>query len=363
MSQKSQPGPRSLPRLLLPCLLLPLFLAGAALEAQQDPFKRGRENEQDQASGSAAGNTAKGLSRRLQQWLLMPPWFLKWQRSIQAQVSDTALRIRQLSWRDSWHLYLLGFVFSIIFGFLHIAGPGHGKLFTISYFMSRKTSLKEGMWLSVLINIVDSLSAGLVVFLSYGLLGLTFSQGSRVETIVSIFSYGIIVLWSLWHLGSHIFGHLRGGGHHCSHRHALRHKPHSHDGHPHCEHAHTDSRDSVQPAGRPAWYFALGIGLVPCPISTALLIFGLLNQILGIAIFLVAGISLGGMLAMTLLSFAVIGGKKGLGALLLLGVRSPTAENSGQSKLLSFLSGSVEVIALLLMMVIGTLFLLLSLPV
>ncbi|WGK68952.1 hypothetical protein P0082_10765 [Candidatus Haliotispira prima] len=357
------------------CLMLLLGTCiGVGLEAQQDPFKRGSKRADRQKTENSAEQTNQDTSahsetagavpeagdsgprphswrEKLQRWFSMPSWFRKYQRNIQAQISSTAIKIKEGGWKKSWHLYALSLLLSIAFGFLHIAGPGHGKVFTISYFMSRKSSLKEGLWLSALINLVDSLSAGMVVFLTYGLLKLTFSQSQWVEAIVAIFSYSIIVFWGLWHLLSHFFK-----GHGCGHSHSHNHGPHNHKP--------PGSAGEGKPK-RPAWYFALGIGLMPCPISTTLLVFGLLNQMLGVAIFLVFGVSLGGMVAMTMLSFAVIGGKKGIGSLLLsvLGLSPGTSVSGpGKSKLVGLLGESVEMLALILMIVMGGIFLLLSLP-
>ena len=64
------------------------------------------------------------------------------------------------------------------------------------------------------------------------------------------------------------------------------------------------------------WMLALSVGLIPCPVSSALLAWGVVNDALAFSVLLVLGVSFGGMIAMTGFSFALIGGKAGLTRLL-----------------------------------------------
>ena len=361
--------------LLAGFFMLFLYFVSNSLAAQQDPFKRGgrgaNSNATDsvEAQPSQIGSSKAEVGTRQLNWrakllriTVLPPWFREWQRSMQAKVSRTALELKRSSWSDSWYLYILGLVLAIVFGFLHVIGPGHGKTFTVSYFMTQNASLKQGLWLSALINIVDSVSAALVVFLTYKILSLTFSQSFWVESIVSVISYSIIVIWGVLHLVSH----LRGGHNCCGHGHSHVHKHnHAHEtGHNHQHHKklHAECDQETQTSENTpnsSWFLALGVGLIPCPVCSVMLMFGLLNQILGITIFLVVGVSIGGMIAMTLLSFAVIGSKKGAESLVINALRLGGAQGAGK---VEKLSAGVEIAALLVMIVWGSLFLILSLP-
>ena len=60
------------------------------------------------------------------------------------------------------------------------------------------------------------------------------------------------------------------------------------------------------------WMLALSVGLIPCPVSSAILAWGIVNGSLGFSLLLVAGVSTGGMIAMTAFSFAIISGKSGV---------------------------------------------------
>lgn len=56
----------------------------------------------------------------------------------------------------------------------------------------------------------------------------------------------------------------------------------------------------------------LSVGLVPCPVSTVLLVYGLANDVLGLMAVLVVGVSIGGFLTMLAISSAVVVGRSAL---------------------------------------------------
>lgn len=54
---------------------------------------------------------------------------------------------------------------------------------------------------------------------------------------------------------------------------------------------------------------ALSIGLIPCPVSTVIFLFGLVNNMVAHSVLLVAAVSLGGFISMALLTIALIKGR------------------------------------------------------
>ena len=170
---------------------------------------------------------------------------------------------------------------ALIFGMLHVMGPGHGKIFTLAYFSSRKARLSEGLLLSGLINILDSFSAFLLVGVTYGVLSLTIqSTGAAVGRITRIVAYSAITLIGIGYLLARFIGSGK--------------------------HGSSKSRQ-LKP-----WMLALTVGLIPCPISSALLAYGMAQETIWFSLILVAGVSIGGMAALSLYSFLIIGGKAGL---------------------------------------------------
>ena len=186
---------------------------------------------------------------------------------------------------------LLAFGVAVVFGMIHIIGPGHGKLFTIGYFGSRRAKLTEGLWLGALVNILDSLSALLLVCIAYGILSVSLrAAGVSAGRITRLVAYAAVAL-----LGAgHLVAHLRSSHHH---------------------HRHSGGEEIPGRRMKP-WMLALSVGLIPCPVSSALLAWGIVNDVLGFSVLLVLGVSFGGIIAMTGFSFAVIGGKAGLTRLL-----------------------------------------------
>ena len=171
---------------------------------------------------------------------------------------------------------------ALIFGMLHVMGPGHGKVFTLAYFSSRKARLTEGLFLSGLINILDSLSAFLLVGVTYGVLSLTIQNtGAAVGRITRIVAYSSIALIGIGFVAAKFITPSK------------------------------NSKDSERRQLKP-WMLALTVGLIPCPISSALLAYGMAQETIWFSLILVAGVSIGGMVALSFYSFLIIGGKAGL---------------------------------------------------
>lgn len=205
------------------------------------------------------------------------------------------------------------FAIAVLFGIIHIIGPGHGKLFTIGYFGSRRAKLREGLLLSALVNLLDSFSAFLMVGIVYGILSLSVrTAGASTDRIMKMVAYGAVTLMGTLNLISH-----------------LRSQKHAHD---------TEETQK----GMKGWMLALSVGLIPCPVSSAVLAWGIVNQSLGFSVFLVLGVSIGGMIAMTAFSFALIGGKMGLTRIL-------------QQKHLERVLSGIETGAMIFLVVVGIL--------
>ncbi|PIE04071.1 MAG: hypothetical protein CSA76_06170 [Spirochaetales bacterium] len=233
----------------------------------------------------------------------VPAFLRHWGFRLQEIMLDAARSIRDA---DGIHLgpVLLAFGIAMLFGMVHIIGPGHGKLFTIGYFGSRRAKLKEGLWLSVLVNLLDSISAFLLVSIVYGVLSLSLrSTGGAVERTARLIAYGSVAVLGIVHLA----GHLKGGH---SHHHGHDHEGHIHNGH--SQHHHTKQENS----GLKPWMLAVSIGIIPCPVSSAILAWGIVNKALGFTVLLVLGVSAGGTIAMAAFSLALISGKSGLTRLL-----------------------------------------------
>jgi nickel/cobalt exporter len=247
--------------------------------------------------------------------------FLRWIQETSDTFQQSIAEYARKMQTEHWSYGLLAFLIAILFGIVHVAGPGHGKVFTITYFTSRNAKLREGILMSILINIVDSFSAFLVVGIGYFIINASIAQfTNNTSQILQIVSYGIILILSIIHGISHLrHDHSHHGHSHHDHDHANA-QPHDHKhDHSHDDHDHHSDKITTDVKKKPklkSWQLAASIGLIPCPVSTILLTYGIANNIFGFSIFLVIGVSLGGMITLSALALAIISGKKGLLALL-----------------------------------------------
>ena len=239
-----------------------ILITTASTLFAQNPFFDGGRTDEDRGLVQRSPLFARNLARTLQQ-----------------NIGELSRRVS----RGEWSAAFTAFLLAVLFGIVHIAGPGHGKVFAISYFSSRDAKLREGFLFSAVVNVVDSLSAFAIVMVGYVILRAV-SPNFRTDgpRILELVSYSAIVLFGVFHLVSHAR----------SHRH-------------HETESRTDS--STTP-----WVLAASIGLVPCPVDTILLVYGIANNVLPFMLFMIVGVSLGGFLTMSLISAAVITGRTGI---------------------------------------------------
>ena len=218
-------------------------------------------------------------------------FIVQWSRALQSGIADLTRRVQQ---EGDPVAAAASFGLAVVFGMLHIAGPGHGKLFAVSYFSARESRLRDGLAYSAVVNLVDSLCAGIVVLLGWGLLRATVPAfRSEAPRILQLVSYALVVALSLAHWLSHL-----GGGH--RHTHADRRRGDT----DRTRHAH-----AATSATRPPWALAASVGLLPCPISTLLLVFGIANDAVPFMVLMVAGVSFGGFITMSAIAASVIAGR------------------------------------------------------
>ena len=101
--------------------------------------------------------------------------------------------------------FITAMAIAVLFGIVHIIGPGHGKLFNIGYFGSRRAKFSGGIWLSALVNIIDSLSALLLVGIAYGILSVSITDaGASTVRITRLVAYGMVTLLGTGYLLSRL---------------------------------------------------------------------------------------------------------------------------------------------------------------
>lgn len=170
---------------------------------------------------------------------------------------------------------LLGLLLAFAYGAIHAAGPGHGKLVVMTYFLSRDARIGRGLLMGAQIAVMHVLSAIVVVVFADFLLRKGFGGAPSEVPAVRYASYGLILLIGLamlWRAA----------------RRAMR-PAHAHDGH----HHHHDHACGCGARHDEGGLLSLGVGLVPCTGSVLILLYAMANGILPAGLLLVATIALG----------------------------------------------------------------------
>lgn len=208
-----------------------------------------------------------------------------WQHQLRQKMSEL---IRQARTRENMKplLLLLGLAFA--YGSIHAAGPGHGKFVAVSYVMSHKTSILNGLVFGLFIGVIHGFS-GVV-----GVLGLRYiiQKGvgdtlAAVTTATQMISFGLIILLGTWIV-------LKNG------RALFFPMPRETENVP------------PQPFQKGLLPWAVSVGVVPCPAVVMVMLFCMTMDAMILGLFLAACISLGMAATISLVVTLVILGKTGV---------------------------------------------------
>lgn len=253
-----------------------LLLAGFCLDSfAQNPFQTPpAQQEKKQPRTDISTN-------------LMPQWLkdhaqkamatiITRQAQIRQKAGVYAREIRENPWGKAFWSYL-GLAFA--YGVIHALGPGHGKVFVTTYFLSRKANIKHGVLMGGLMSFMHVLSAVILVFLFYfvlkaGGLGSVDEAGRHLQRISAglITFVGLFLAWKS----------LK----------AIIHKQSDECG---CCTSSTDNKSILS--------LCFAVGLVPCPGAALILFFSISLNILPVG--LLAMLFLASGLALTTIGFAL----------------------------------------------------------
>lgn len=245
-------------------------------------------------------------------------WLQQQQRDFYAALTASLDALRT-DWTAFWVLGGLSF----LYGILHAAGPGHGKVVISSYVLANESQLRRGVALSALSALMQSMVAIGFVLVLAGALNLTSVALGEAAHWVGVVSYAMVALLGLWLVLRKLFG----WGHHHHHddmahkAHAHLHADHDHEHEHHSDHGHSHSHDhdhhghehsmhhAVGPGDiRGNWREQLGVvlavGLRPCSGALIVLVFALSQGLLAAGIVAVLLMGLG--TAITVATLATI---------------------------------------------------------
>ena len=232
----------------------------------------------------------------------------------------------------------------LIYGIVHAAGPGHGKVVVASYFASRRARISEAFIASSAIALVQALSAIFLVAVGTRVLGL----GSRWLTDnvgwFDVASFGLTGIFGLVVMYRALTGKS------CSHVDHADHGHHDHSAccdHEHHDHSHDHSDPDVHPVSslREFLWGALAVGIRPCTGGILILLFTFANGLYAVGILATFAMAVGTALTVAVISLGALGVSSASERLLVRVGNTPVVERA-----VSLLGGGIIALIGLLMM-------------
>jgi nickel/cobalt transporter (NicO) family protein len=163
-------------------------------------------------------------------------------------------------------MLLMGVSIAALFGLVHAFMPGHGKTVLVSYFLGRPSKVVAGLSASTILVLTHVGSAVVLVLTGFIVIRATIGGAGRAPEFETA-SAAFIVLIGIWLLYNAV-------------------------GHRHHDRSTTDGR-----------VLAFATGLVPCPLTTFIMVYAVSNGIIVAGLLLTAGMVVG--MSTTIAIFAV----------------------------------------------------------
>ncbi|MFP4236986.1 MAG: nickel/cobalt transporter [Desulfonatronovibrio sp.] len=258
-------------------ITLLVILSGVATHSSaQSPFQDSSPQEDSRKDQSfSVGDFLPGQVKEQGQKIIAR--IIVWQAQIRQKAGVYARQIREDPWGPAFWSYL-GLAFA--YGVIHALGPGHGKVFVSTYFLSRKARVSQGILMGGLMSFMHVFSAVVLVFLFYfvskaGGLGSVDEAGTYLQKISAamISIVGLIMAWK-----------------------SVRSIVHDDGGHCSCCSSTADKKSMLS--------LCMAVGLIPCPGAALILFFSISLDILPAG--MLAMLFLASGLALTTTSFALV---------------------------------------------------------
>jgi nickel/cobalt exporter len=284
-------------------LALCLFAAPSEVSAQSNPFGVGSSPDQKEEqtseprrSASPFGAPPQSAEPAEEPVSVMPSavravfrQIADWQREINRYLAG---QLRETSDQGGLTAALTVIAASFIYGVLHAAGPGHGKLVVASYFTARDAPLRTGILMGAVIATTQAVVAIAMVAVLAMVLGGSQMQILERADLLEVVSYGFILAIGLYMTYGAVTGRATCGHDHDGHDHdghGHQDHPHAHDHHEH-GHAHGPdpnakdtwlARNAARVFGPRGEVVAIGMvsGVRPCTGSILVLLFAVANGV------------------------------------------------------------------------------------
>ena len=259
---------------------LALALCGAApCPADQNPILSGRGGDRSDEPGQQLTGYPGFLAPIMERIV----WF---QTALKHQLVTFSRDIKDNPLGRSFWLFL-GAAFA--YGALHALGPGHGKVYACSYFLSRPSTLVKGLLLGNMSMFVHVLSATTLVLGGYYLLRTAGALAvENAAPILETVSYALLVAVGLY-LTLRTVLDLKSGRVAAMITESLP----ATKGNDTKDAAACIAAPRDRSGSRSLWATSLAIGLAPCPGASIILIFAMSKQLLLAGLLAMLAISLG----------------------------------------------------------------------
>lgn len=210
-----------------------------------------------------------------------------WQNKLNAKLTEQVKKLKaDWSWGALFPLILVSFLYGII----HAAGPGHGKVVVFSYFISRRSEIKKGLILGNLISLFHAVSGMIIVLTLYFIIKTTYlASFEAISRKVKLVSYSLVIVIGLILLLNSLF----------KLKNPLSPNPE--------KDVPTDSSDR-----KGLLPLALAVGMVPCPGVVIIMLFALSFNLLFTGIIMALIMALGMASTISLAGLLSILGQEGL---------------------------------------------------
>jgi len=255
-------------------LLLLLPLAWAPPTAAENPFLSGKAPKQVSPEPAS-----------------QPTWLTKI-ALVQQQIKQKLSALIRRSRTEGQHqALLLAMLVAFGYGAVHAAGPGHGKVFAMSFMLSRNPSTASGLFFGTFVAFFHGMSGVLCVLgLRYVLQQSVSGNLADISQVTQIVSFSLIALIGLAILAKNARAFFK--------------RPRVSFAPP------KEEKSSASRAGLLPW--ALAVGLVPCPGVVMVMLFCLSMEALLLGIALSLSISAGMAATISAVVVAVVIGKAGV---------------------------------------------------
>jgi nickel/cobalt transporter (NicO) family protein len=267
--------------------------AASPLQLPPPPAERSQESPRSPERSSPAPPRARlpGAGPEGPGALPVPAFLQRFTEEVsraQRRLNQTLSReMRQIRETGSPAAVLTVSLVAFVYGVLHAAGPGHGKLVVSAFFLGREARILKGVVMGGLVSVLQTFSAIAIVLVLVFLLGRAGFDVVQQSVWVEVASYGLIVLVGLYMIYAAVTGR------HLGHRHAE-----ATDGSTDDRHVHGG--------------VVLAAGLTPCASAIIILLFALANGVLAIGIAATMVMALGMGVTVSLVGIATIAARKTL---------------------------------------------------